>query len=229
MVVLAFPTPENIAVIPDTDEKALYYRAPFSSVKWVKSFLPAPLNYPKTLPGTAIPKESILDITRFLREDGSLAWEVPPGNWTIRRLGLRNNGAVTRPAPQPGLGFECDKMDTAAFNSHYEAFMGKLLKKIGPQGSQICRRLKMIHIDSWEMGAQNWTANFRKEFQQRRRYDLLPYLPAYSGTIVGSREISERFLWDIRKTAQELVVENHAEHFKKLGQRSGPKALHRTL
>lgn len=220
VVVLAFPTPENTASIPDTDEKALYYRAPFSSVKGVRSFLPVPLNYPKTLPGTAVPKESILDITSFLREDGSLAWEVLPGNWTIRRLGLRNNGAVTRPAPQPGLGFECDKMDTAAFNSHYEAFMGKLLKKIGPLNPKSAGGWKMIHIDSWEMGAQNWTANFRKEFLQRRKYDLLPYLPAYSGTIVGSREISERFLWDIRKTAQELVVENHAEHFKKLGQRS---------
>ena len=221
VVVLAFRTPAIKAEIPDVEEKALYYRAPFSSVKGVKSFLPTPLNYPETVPGTAISKDSILDITRFLRADGTLAWDVPPGKWTIRRLGLRNNGAVTRPAPQPGLGFECDKMDTAAFNSHYEAFMGELLKKIGPQDPKSAGGWKMIHIDSWEMGAQNWTANFRKEFQQRRKYDLLPYLPAYSGNIVGSREISERFLWDIRKTAQELVVENHAEHFKTLGRRSG--------
>ena len=221
VAVLAFRTPAHIASIPDTDEKALYYRAPFSSVKGVRPFLPAPLNFPETAPGTAVPKDSILDITSHLGKDGSLTWNVPPGNWTIRRLGLRNNGAVTRPAPQPGLGFECDKMDTAAFNFHYEAFMGKLLKKIGKRDPKSSGGWKMIHIDSWEMGAQNWTANFRKEFQKRRHYDLLPYLPAYSGTIVGSREISERFLWDIRKTAQELVVENHAEHFKKLGQRSG--------
>ena len=221
VVVLAFPTPENKDGIPDTDEKALYYRAPFSSVKGVRSFLPAPLNFRETLPGTAVFKDSILDITPHLGKDGSLSWKVPPGNWTIRRLGLRNNGAVTRPAPQPGLGFECDKMDTTAFNSHYKAFMGKLLKKIGPMDPKSAGGWKMIHIDSWEMGAQNWTANFRKEFQQRRKYDLLPYLPAYSGTIVGSLEISERFLWDVRKTAQELVVENHAAHFKKLGQRSG--------
>jgi hypothetical protein len=221
VAVLAFRTPEHTASIPDTDEKALYYRAPFSSVKGVKSFLPALFNFPETPPGTAVSKDSILDITHYLGEDGSLLWNIPPGNWTIRRLGLRNNGAVTRPAPQPGLGFECDKMDTAAFNIHYEAFMGKLLKKIGQRDTKSSGGWKMIHIDSWEMGAQNWTANFRKEFLKRRQYDLLPYLPAYSGTIVGSREISERFLWDVRKTAQELVVENHAEHFKKLGQRSG--------
>jgi hypothetical protein len=221
VVVLTFHTPEHAELIPDTDEKALYYRAPFSSVKGVKPFLPAPLNYPATIPGTAINKDSILDITRYLNPDGSLTWDVPPGKWTIRRMGLRNNGAVTRPAPQPGLGFECDKMDTSAFNNHYEAFMGKLLKKNGPRDLKSAGGWKMIHIDSWEMGAQNWTANFRIEFLKRRHYDLLPYLPAYNGTIVGSREISERFLWDVRQTAQELVIENHAEHFKALGRRNG--------
>jgi hypothetical protein len=221
VAVLAFPTPSKLEVISDIDEKALYYRAPYSSVKGVKSFLPALLNYPKTIPGSAIQKDSILDITSFLQPDGTLNWNVPSGNWTIRRLGLRNNGAVTRPAPEPGLGFECDKMDTTAFNQHYEAFIGKLLQKTGGRNPASTGGWNMIHFDSWEMGAQNWTANFRKEFQQRRKYDLLPYLPTYSGTIVGSREISERFLWDIRLTAQELVIENHARHFKKLGQRSG--------
>jgi len=221
VTVLAFRTPDKTVKIPDVDEKALYYRAPFSSVKGVKSFLPTPVIYPETARGTFLQKDSILDISRFLKADGTLTWEVPAGNWTIERLGVRNNGAVTRPAPQPGLGFECDKMDTAAFNLHYEAFMGKLLKKIGPMDHTATGGWKMIHIDSWEMGAQNWTANFRREFQNRRKYDLLPFLPTYNGTMVGSREISERFLWDVRKTAQELVVENHAEHFKTLGRRNG--------
>jgi len=221
VVVLAFQTPERVVLIPDTDEKALYYRAPFSSVKGVKSFLPAPLNYPETLSGSSVTKDSILEITQFLGSDGSLSWDVPPGKWTIRRLGLRNNGAVTRPAPQPGLGFECDKMDTTAFNHHFEAFMGKLLKKIGHRDPKDTGGWKMIHIDSWEMGSQNWTANFRSEFQKRRHYDPMPYLPTYSGTIVGSLQISERFLWDVRQTAQELVIENHAGHFKNLGRRNG--------
>ncbi len=221
VAVLAFRTPSTPDKISDIDEKALIYRAPFSSVKGVKPFLPTPLNYRGSKPGSTIDKDSILDISQYLRADGTLNWNVPPGNWTIRRLGLRNNGAVTRPAPEPGLGFECDKMDTTAFNSHYEFFMGRLLKNLGTRDPKAAGGWKMIHIDSWEMGAQNWTANFRSEFQKRRHYDLFPYLPVYHGDIVNSREISERFLWDIRKTAQELVVENHAEHFKALGRRSG--------
>ena len=68
----------------------------------------------------------------------------------------------------------------------------------------------MIHIDSWEMGAQNWSPDFREEFKKRRGYDLLPFLPVYTGRIVGSREISERFLWDLRQTSNELIIENHS-------------------
>ena len=71
------------------------------------------------------------------------------------------------------------------------------------------------------MSSQNWSRNFRAEFQQRRGYDPLPYLPVMTGRIVQSLEISERFLWDLRQTAQELVVENHALRLKELGRRHG--------
>jgi hypothetical protein len=93
-------------------------------------------------------------------------------------------------------------------------------------GGDACATIKSsgwtsLHIDSWEMGAQNWTAAFREEFRQRRGYDLLRYLPVFSGHIVESREVSERFLWDLRQTAQELVLENHAQHLKALGRKHG--------
>ena len=42
-----------------------------------------------------------------------------------------------------------------------------------------------------------------------------------TGRVVDSLEVSERFLWDLRQTAQELVIENHAEHLKALGRRHG--------
>ncbi len=79
----------------------------------------------------------------------------------------------------------------------------------------------MLHIDSWEMGAQNWTPKLREEFKRRRGYDPQPYYPVYLGRVVGSREQSERFLWDLRVTGQELVIENHAEHLKRLGRKHG--------
>ncbi|HEY3388674.1 MAG TPA: glycosyl hydrolase, partial [Prolixibacteraceae bacterium] len=219
VAVLAFPTPSSTFKITDIDEKALYYRAPYTSAPGVKQFLPSLANYSEPATGTAIAQDKIIDITRFLKSDGSLEWKAPKGNWTIMRLGSRNNGAVTRPAPMPGLGFEADKFDTTAINAHMENFTGKLFKKIGIPDKNLQGGLKMLHMDSWEMGAQNWSPQFREEFKKRRGYDPLPFYPVYSGLVVESLEKSERFLWDLRQTGQELVIENHAMHLKKYGQK----------
>ncbi len=218
--VLAFPTPTVEQKIEDSDEKALYYRAPYTSRPGVKPYLPALAHYPDT-PSAAIEKNKIIDLTDRLQPDGRIEWNVPPGKWTIMRFGMRNNGAITRPAPHSGLGFECDKFDTTAFDAHFDEYIGKLFKKVGPRSKGSKGGLTMLHMDSWEMGAQNWTTGFRREFQTRRRYDPLPFLPTYTGHIVGNLEISERFLWDVRLTAQELVLENHAGRIKELGRRHG--------
>ena len=124
------------------------------------------------------------------------------------------------PAPLPGLGFECDKFDAAAIDAHFEAFFETLMKTVQPQHNP-GRGLTTLHFDSWEMSSQNWSAHFRDEFQKRRGYDPLRFLPAMTGRVVDSVEISERFLWDLRQTAQELVVENHALRLKELGRRHG--------
>jgi hypothetical protein len=221
VIVLAFPTPAGNNRIPDSDEKALYYRAPFSSQPGVKPFFPAEAVYSGLPADAIIDKGKIVDITRFLQPDGRIVWNVPPGRWTIMRFGKRNNGAVTRPAPEPGLGFECDKFDTLAFDAHFNQFAGRLLRKVEPRSKTRHAGWTMLHMDSWEMSAQNWTGNFRKEFIRRRGYDLMPYLPAYTGRIVGSLEESERFLWDVRLTSQELIIENHAMRGKKLGRQYG--------
>jgi hypothetical protein len=217
VAVLAFPAPEGNFRIKDIEEKALYYRAPYTSVANVKQFLPTEISYAEPPKTEVLPSEQIIDVTRYLKPDGTLEWKVPAGKWTIMRFGCRNNGAVTRPAPLPGLGFEADKFDTAAINSHLENFTGKLLKRTGIPDKTRKGGLKMLHMDSWEMGAQNWSGDFRREFQKRRGYDPFPFFPVYAGIVVENLEKSERFLWDLRQTSQELVIENHAMHLKKYG------------
>lgn len=214
VAVLAVPAEEKTATIAEIDDKALYYRAPYTSVKGVKPWMETgeSLNNPDN--GQGIKKSGILDITSSLKPDGVIEWKAPSGKWRIMRFGVRNNGAVTRPAPTPGLGFEADKMDTAAMAFHLGKFTGLLLEKTGIPNPRDKGGLKMLHMDSWEMGAQNWTPKFREEFLKRRGYDLLPWLPVFGGLIVENNELSERFLWDIRQTAQELVIENHALFLK---------------
>jgi hypothetical protein len=220
VTLLAVPTPKVGSVIDRLDEKSLVYRAPYTSQPGVAPFLPDPADAVEVF-GAAIDPEAIIDLTGQLQPDGTLHWEVPAGDWTIIRFGKRNNGAVTRPAPAPGLGFEADKFDAAAFDDHYEHYIGRLIRKSEPRKSATGGGWTMIHIDSWEMGAQNWSHRFREEFIARRGYDPLPYLPAYAGLTVESAQVTERFLWDVRQTSNELIMENHAMRFKELGRRNG--------
>ncbi|MBL4678992.1 MAG: glycosyl hydrolase [Mucilaginibacter sp.] len=217
VAVLAFPATAQVDTLKDIDEKALYYRAPYSSGV-VRPYMPAPGNNGNTK--DAIAKSQIIDLTSKMKSDGTLDWSPPSGKWTVMRFVSRNNGAITRPAPVPGLGMEVDKFDTTALNAHLDKYVGNLIRKTGKTNNSIKGGLKRLHIDSWEMGAQNWTGLFRQEFIKRRGYDPLKYYPVYAGDVVGSPEESERFLWDLRQTAQELVLQNHAEHVKAYAKRN---------
>jgi hypothetical protein len=220
VAVLVFPTPAGANRIADVDEKALYYREPFSSKAGVKPFLPSPAEYPILAANESIRPGGIVDLTGKMSADGQLAWSVPPGQWTIMRLGRTITGQTTRPAPDPGLGFESDKFSRAALDAHYAQFIQKLLARTTPS-TNANGGLTMLHFDSWEMSSQNWSPRFREEFKKRRGYDLLKFLPVYTGRVVDSPEISERFLWDLRQTAQELVVENHVGYLKTLAHKNG--------
>ncbi len=218
VAVLAFPTPSEPYQIEDIDEKAVHHRGWYTSQPGVKSLLPLPETYPSLSPDQIIAINKIVNLTDKLNDSGRLIWDVPPGPWTVLRFGHTSTGATTRPAPEPGLGLECDKFDKAALKAHFDEFLGKLMSDIGPLTG---KSLTSLHIDSWEMGPQNWTASFPDEFKRRRGYDLLLYLPAMTGRVVQDLETSERFLWDVRQTIQELIVENHARYLAELAHEHG--------
>ena len=48
-----------------------------------------------------------------------------------------------------------------------------------------------------------------------------PFLPVFTGRVVDSLEVSERFLWDLRQTVSDLIVENYAGQFRKLANQRG--------
>ncbi len=220
VAVLAFPTPAGDARIADVDEKALYRRDPYSSMPGVKPFLTAPADPDAVAADQCVASGGVVDLTDRLSPDGRLVWEVPAGNWTILRFGRTVTGQTSRPAPIPGLGLESDKFDPAAIDAHFEAYIETLLATTGAP-KRPGRGLTTLHFDSWEMGAQNWSKDFAGEFSRRCGYDPGRFLPTLTGRVVDSAEVSERFLWDLRQTAQELVVENHMLRFKELGRKHG--------
>ena len=222
VAVLAFPSPADGARIADAGEKALYHRAPFSSQPGVKACLPDPAAAPDVPAARCIARSGIVDLTERLRPDGRLAWDVPPGSWTILRFGRTITGQTTRPAPQPGLGLETDKFSRDAVEAHFAAFTRTLLDGIGARRTPGAG-LTTLHFDSWEMSSQNWSESFRDDFRRLRGYDPLPFLPALDGRIVDSPAVTERFLWDLRQTAQELVAANHTGVLQALARRHGLK------
>ena len=164
---------------------------------------------------------AITNLSAKMDADGKLVWDVPAGEWTILRVGHTGTGAENAPAPRTGRGLECDKLSKEGIEANFSGMMAKLAGDTGIPSQRTLGGLVATHIDSWENGSQNWTAKMREEFQQRRGYDLTPFLPVFTGRVVDSLEVSERFLWDVRRTVSEMVIENYAGHFHRLANAAG--------
>ena len=164
-------------------------------------------------PTGAVARDSMVDLTDKLGPDGKLTWDVPAGDWTIQRIGYTPTGADNHPAPPEGTGPECDKFSTEALDAHWAGYVQKILDDVGPLAG---KALNNCLIDSYEVGDQNWTPKMKQEFQSRRGYDPSRFLPAMMGRVVDSPEVSERFLWDLRRTIADLFAENYYGHFAEL-------------
>lgn len=165
-----------------------------------------------------IPKDKIIDLTNKLGADGMLKWSVPPGNWTILRIGHTSTGH-TNATGGAGKGLECDKFNPGVVRKQFNHWFGEAVKQAGPQLAR--QVLKIFHVDSWECGSQNWSPVFAAEFKKRRGYDLMPYLPVMAGVPVQSAAVSEKVLSDVRKTIAELVVDNFYGTMAKLAHAQG--------
>ena len=165
----------------------------------------SPATPPDSCEGQAIDPDRILDLGNTLAADGSLARDLPAGDWTVLRIGHTSTG-TTNYLGAAAMGLEVDKLNAGAVELQFDRWFGEARRQLGPELSR--RVLKVFHTDSWECGSQNWTPGFAEEFRSRRGYALTPWLPALAGYPVESAEGSERFLHDFRETIGELLAEN---------------------
>jgi hypothetical protein len=168
----------------------------------------------------AVPVESasVIDLSENLNAYGHLKWDAPEGNWIIIRFGYTTTGVQNAPATNAGRGLECDKMDTAALNLHFNSYPEKLIKAAG---SDAGNTFKYLFIDSWECNFQNWTEKFPEEFAKRRGYSLIPWIPVLCGEMENNTVETEAFLHDFRKTIAELIEQNYYKHFSELCHQEG--------
>ncbi len=163
--------------------------------------------------------DAILDISQYMDKEGILKWNSPPGNWTILRVGSTLTGRLNRAAPDNAIGLECDKYSRVAIDFHFNKMIEQLLPAIQP----LAVKGKMgLEIDSYEALMQNWTTELPQIFQKQCGYNLFKFLPAIAGgRVVGSVDITERFLWDFRRVQADLIAENYYGRFQELCHQHG--------
>ena len=200
IAVVAFPTPADAV-----------YRLNNAGAKTGNS-----IQYGVDLDTKAAPADAVIgsadviNLTGKMSPDGTLTWDCPDGNWTVLRMGYTITGKDNHPASGTGLGLECDKLSRAAMDLHWEKGIQPILDTLGDLAGPVMNNLL---IDSYEVGINSWTKGFEQEFANRRGYDLTKYLPALTGRVVDSTEISERFLWDYRRTISDLFTANYYNYF----------------
>lgn len=201
IAVLAFPTPGDYR-IKNVSRILLYGGDPVGTTD--QKELPAEMR---------IDRGQVTDLTARMDAQGRLVWDAPAGRWTVMRFGHTSTSTGGG-----RWGLECDKLSKEGLEASFNSMMARLIADVGPAAG---KALVATHVDSWEVGDQNWTTRMREEFKTRRGYDLFPYLPVMTGRIVGSPEISARFLWDMRRTVSELLAENYAGHLRELARKGG--------
>lgn len=153
---------------------------------------------------------AVRNISADVSTDGTLHWNAPAGLWEILWIGYTDSGARISTASGAWQGLDMDYLNHHAFDDYWKRTMVPLLQAGKPY---IGRSLKYLVTDSWELGGTNWTEGFRVQFEKRRGYDPVPWLPVVAGRIVQSRDASNRFLNDLRRTVGDLIVAEHYDVF----------------
>ena len=172
---------------------------------------------PETSSELCVAPEKVLDLTAKVK-DGLLEWDAPEGDWIISRTVMQTTGVTNSPASPEGTGLEIDKMSGKHVATHFDAFIGEILRRIPAEDR---RTFKVVVEDSYETGGQNWTDGMIENFKTVYGYDPLPYLPTLNGVVTGSRDISDRFLWDLRRLIADRVSYEYVGGLREISNRHG--------
>jgi hypothetical protein len=177
----------------------------------------------------------VRDLTKNFTASGELRWDAPPGRWIVYRLAHASTGRPPQPTPDDLIGkvLEADKMSLAQTQFHWDNVISPVRENLG---SLFGKSFRHFLIDSYEAGNQNWSSDFRAEFQKRKGYDPLLWLVTFGGPvkngsgkserIVGSAEQTARFEWDYRNVISMLFFENGWQPAAKLIHEAGVELQH---
>lgn len=170
----------------------------------------------------AIDPAQVIDISAQVDAAGTLNWTPPAGEWTVLRLGHTPTGKLNAATSDAGRGLEADKLSVAAIDHQFDNTIAKVVKAAGPLAG---KAFDMVEIAGFEAELQNWTPTLPADFQKRNGYAITPYLPALTGRIVGDLDVSNRFLFDFRRTLAGLIADNYYGRMQERANGVGLKLL----
>ncbi|NLF02509.1 MAG: hypothetical protein GX601_16195 [Anaerolineales bacterium] len=178
---------------------------------------------------TLLETESLIDLTDHVDEKGALHWDVPEGIWQIFAFysgpsGGRPLGAAREKPDARSLVL--DHFASEPIQKHLEQHFGQAPDSLKPHFGHA---LRAFFTDSLELMPEwTWTDDFLGEFEQRRGYDLTPYLPVnyvpgrdnkYLSVIMSALRpcfdleggLGERVRQDFEQTVSDLFTERFVQ------------------
>lgn len=174
----------------------------------------------------AAPADSMVrrdDIRLISQGNPSPITQLPKGRWRLFRFGHTTNGKTNwGTAPESGVGLECDKMNREAVKLFWDSYPTMLIELAGAETGKTFQRLE---IDSYEAGGQEWTKLLPEEFQKRRGYDMIRWLPAIAGITIDDTIRTQKYMDDWKETVCDLFAENYYGYMSQLAHQHGLKLL----
>jgi len=168
--------------------------------------------------------DQVKDFTASIKGE-SVTIPIPKGKHVLFGL-VKVKGSMEVINGAPGAnGPVLNHFNAAAVKKYLNHMSDTIQKQIGP----LAGRVRSFFTDSMELEGANWCSDMEAEFQKRRGYDLMPYLPFTmfktgamgniydfdygAGLAPSLRDTIERVRYDFDLTKTELVTERFIKAF----------------
>jgi len=198
-------------------------------LKFYSEEVRGPSSFTGPIPGMATPPEKLLaveaaqisaeggvdlttliDLTPHVAKGIVRDWNIPPGSWMLMTFVSGYTGMKVKRASLGGEGLVLDHFNRKALDLY--------LERNAEVQKPFLRGVRCVFMDSWEVFDSNWTPTLPDEFQKRRGYSLIPYLPAL---FLPTGEQGARVRYDFRRTISDLTLANFFTPLREWAHRNG--------
>ena len=157
--------------------------------------------------------------------NGRIKFKIPDGKFVLYALVKINDFAQVIQGAPGATGPVLNHYNEAAVKKYLDRMSDTIQQQIGPLSADI----RALFTDSLELEGANWCGDMREQFQKRRGYDLMPWLPfiLYKIESMGNtwvydygaeqgpafKDMINRVRFDFELTKAELISERFLDPF----------------